>query len=371
MTPSSGVGSCVLTGLRIGLVGPLPPPSGGMANLTRQLAELLAAEDAVVTWVPVNAPYRPRWVARVPVLRAVFRLLPYWVALWRVAGQCDIFHVMANSGWSWHLWAAPAIWVAHWRGVAVVVNYHGGEAAQFLQHAHRVVRLTLRQRSVLVVPSEFLADVFNRFDLASDIVPNVIDLGRFPPRHPVRAGAPHLLVARNLEPIYDIDTALRAFQLVREDFADARLTVAGSGPEAQRLHQWVDAQGLSGVVHLTGRLEREAMAALYRSADLVLNPSRVDNMPLSILEAWSSGVPVVSTDVGGIAYLAQDGVNASLVAPADPSAMARACVALLSDEALWQQRAQAGLQAVQRYTWARVQPVLKSAYQRALKQALH
>ncbi|MEO7160301.1 MAG: hypothetical protein ABIX00_07325, partial [Polaromonas sp.] len=82
-----------------------------MANQTRQLGELLTAAGATVTTVQVNAPYRPRWVARVPVLRSVFRLMPYLAALWRAAGQVDIFHIMANSGWSWHLFAAPAVWV--------------------------------------------------------------------------------------------------------------------------------------------------------------------------------------------------------------------------------------------------------------------
>lgn len=355
-----------LPGLRIGLIGPLPPPSGGMANQTRQLAELLAAAGAMVTTVQVNAPYRPRWVARIPVLRPVFRLVPYLVALWRTAGRVDIFHVMANSGWSWHLFAAPAVWVARSRGVPVVVNYHGGEAAGFLQRAGLLVRFTMRQTRALVVPSGFLQGVFARFGMEVGIVPNIVDLSRFHPRPPVRTGAPHLVVARNLELLYDNLTAIRAFQTIRASFPQARLTLAGSGPEAQRLRQFVLEQGLGEVVRFTGRLERDAMAELYRSADIMLNPSLVDNMPVSILEAWASGVPVVSTNVGGIPYLAQHGVTASLVPPADPTAMAQACMALLSDEALWQHRAQAGLQEAQRYTWFCVQPALASVYRQAL-----
>ncbi|MEN9395902.1 MAG: hypothetical protein RLZ81_432, partial [Pseudomonadota bacterium] len=70
----------------------------------------------------------------------------------------------------------------------------------------------------------------------------------------------------------------------------------------------------------------------------------------------------------GIPHLAQHGVTASLVPPSDPVAMAQACVALLSDPALWRQRAQAGLQEAQRYTWSRVQPVLTRVYQQVLAQ---
>jgi hypothetical protein len=114
-----------LAGLHVGLVGPLPPPAGGMANQTRQLAELLRSAQADVSLVQSNAPYRPAWAGRVPVLRALFRLVPYLLRLWRAAGRSDVLHVMANSGWSWHLFAAPAIWVARWRQVPVVVNYRG------------------------------------------------------------------------------------------------------------------------------------------------------------------------------------------------------------------------------------------------------
>jgi phenylacetate-CoA ligase len=100
----------------------------------------------------------------------------------------------------------------------------------------------------------------------------------------------------------------------------------------------------------------------------MINPSLADNMPNSVLEAWASGVPVVSTNVGGIPYLAQHGVNADLVPPANPSAMAHACITLLSDAVLWRQRAGAGLQEAQRYTWQRVQPVLCDVYRRAMAQ---
>jgi glycosyltransferase involved in cell wall biosynthesis len=307
-------------------------------------------------------------VGRVPVLRSVFRLIPYLANLWQTAGNVDLFHIMANSGWSWHLFAAPAMWVARGRGVPVVINYRGGEAAEFLQRAGPVVRFTMRRTQALVVPSGFLQAVFAKFGMPASIVPNIIDLSRFHARDPVRAAAPHLMVARNLEPLYDNLTAIRAFQQVQASFPHARLTIAGSGPEAQSLRQAVQDLGLANAVQFAGRLERDAMAALYRSADIMLNPSLADNMPNSVLEAWASGVPVVSTNVGGIPYLAQHGVNATLVPPTVPVAMAQACVALLANPELWQQRAQAGLQEAQRYTWQRVQPVLGDVYRQAIAQ---
>ena len=123
--------------LSIALVGPLPPPPGGMANQTRQLARLLQDSGTTVEVVRSNAPYRPAWVERLRGVRAVFRLAPFLGSLWRAGGRVDVFHVMANSGWAWHLFAAPAVWIARWRGRPVVVNYRGGEAEAFMAREAR------------------------------------------------------------------------------------------------------------------------------------------------------------------------------------------------------------------------------------------
>lgn len=355
-----------LQGLRIGLVGPLPPPAGGMAMQTRQLAELLNGGGAVVTLVGTNLPYRPAWVARWPGLRALFRLLPYLAALWRAAGRSDLFHVMANSGWSWHLFAAPAIWIAWLRGVPVLVNYRGGEAAEFLRRSHRLVRFSMRRATCLVVPSGFLQEVFIGHGMACDVLPNIVDLARFRPAEGGLPPMPRILVARNLERLYDNATALRAFALVRAREPAARLTIAGTGPEASALEQLARELGVHGAVHFAGRVERDAMAVLLRESSVSLNPSLVDNTPNSVLEALASGVPVVSTAVGGVPHIVADGETALLVPAGDVQAMAAAVLRLLDDTALARRLAGAGLLEVRRYAWERVAPRLLALYRVAL-----
>lgn len=354
-------------GRRIGLIGPLPPPSGGMANQTRQLSKLLAAAGASVTLVQVNAAYRPQWVAHLPILRAFFRLIPYFCELWQAAGRCEIFHVMSNSGWSWHLFAAPAVWFGRLRGVAVVLNYRGGEAEKFLRRSSQIVRFTMRRVSVLTVPSGFLQHVFARYQMVSEIVPNIVDLNRFAPENRRQVDVAHLVVARNLEALYDNETAIRAYAIFHRAFPQSILTIAGTGPQESILRQLVTQLELDSHVRFSGRLEPEAMATLYQSADLMLNPSLADNMPNSLLEAWASGLPVVSTNVGGIPFMTTDGVNVSLVRPGEPEEMAKACIQLMSNPDLWRERARAGLLEAQRYTWKNVQPVLLGVYLRAIK----
>jgi glycosyltransferase involved in cell wall biosynthesis len=273
---------------------------------------------------------------------------------------------MANSGWSWHLFAAPAILIGKLRGIAVVVNYRGGEADSFLARSVKQVKRSLARADALVVPSGFLETVFAKYGFTSRIVPNIIDLGRFSPREAGVSSAPNILVARNLEPIYDNATALRAFKIVRESLPAARLTIAGSGPEKAMLHQLAAELGIAEAVTFAGRVENADMPKLYRSADVMINPSLADNMPISVLESLASGVPVVSTNVGGVAYLVKDGETALLVPPGDHAAMAAALLRLLREAELAHRLSAAGLAEVRQYAWPNVRERLFSVYQDVL-----
>jgi len=338
-----------------------------MANQTRQLGTLLQQEGAMVELVQVNPPY-PAWVANLRWVREPFRLFPYAINLWRTAGKVQLLHVMANSGWSWHLIAAPAIWVAKLRGIAVVVNYRGGGAEAFFARSFSLVRPSLRRADAVVVPSGFLEQVFARRGIAARIIPNIIDLTRFSSHgaadRVTAQGPPHIIVTRNLEKIYDIGSALRAFALLRLRFPEARLTIAGSGPERQTLEALAASLGFGNAVTFTGQLENAEMADLYRTATIMLNPSLVDNMPISILESLASGVPVVSTNVGGVPHLVQDGETALLVPPGSPEPMAEAMSRITVDKILARRLSEAGSAAVQVYAWPNVRDRLFEVYAR-------
>jgi len=347
------------------VVGPLPPPSGGMANQCEQLVRLFGEEGSRVELVRTNAPYWPAWVGRLPVLRAAVRLLPYLLQLWRGAGRAQVIHVFANSGWSWHLLTVPAILIARLRSIPVIINYRGGNADSFFSRAPWHVRYLLSRVALRVTPSGFLQGVFSSYGLTAEVIPNIIDLSRFSPGPPrAFAYSPHVVVTRNLEPIYGIPTAIRAFAQIVPSYPQARLTVAGSGPELSRLQALVAELGLQSSVCFSGRIENSEIPALYASADCLLNPSTVDNMPISILEAFASGVPVVSTSAGGIPDMVEQGVSGLLVPIGDHDAMARELLRVLQDVSLAADLRQAGLLQAERYAWPRVRTQWLDAYRR-------
>lgn len=339
-----------------------------MANQTRQLAGLLAGEGVRVEVVRQNRPYAPRWIGRIPWVRSVARLVPYAVELWRRAGPGRVVHVMANSGWSWHLFAAPAVILGRARGAAVVVNYRGGLAEEFFRRSYARVAPVLRMADAVVVPSGFLEEVFRRRGVGARVVPNIIDLGRFDPGDGAAPpGPPHLLVARNLEPIYDNATALRALGIVRERVPEARMTIAGTGPEEARLRALADELGLRDAVDFAGHVDNARMPSLYRSASVAINPSRADNMPISVLESLAAGVPVVSTDVGGVPFLVEHGRTALLVPPGDARRMAQAVLRILTEAGLGARLVRAGREAVGEYAWESVRGRWLAVYDEAME----
>lgn len=378
--------SADFSGMRIGLVGPIPPPAGGMANQTRQLRLLLQQSGAEVTLIAVNAPYRPAWCGKIPGFRALVRFIPYVNALRQQLAKVDVVHIMANSGWSWHLFAAPAIWVAHLLKKPVVLNYRGGYAETFFQRQWRFVAPSIARCSAVVVPSPYLQRVFAQYGIRAVIAPNVLDHSKFYPAACHADTAPvqlsvddgavdsptaatmtataslHIIVTRNLEAIYGIDTALQALALLRQTWPKARLSIAGSGPELASLQQLAAQLELTDNVIFLGRLDTDAMANLYRSADIIWNPSRVDNSPNSVIEAMACGVPVISTHVGGIPDLVSHEQQALLIAPDDAHALVAATLRLVQQPRLRQRLIDGGLDKTKQFAWSQISQTLFQLY---------
>ena len=119
---------------------------------------------------------------------------------------------------------------------------------------------------------------------------------------------------------------------------------------------------ISHAVEFTGRLDRPGIVDLYATADAMLNPTTVDNMPNSVIEALACGVPVISTAVGGVPYIVRHEETALLVAANEPAAMAAAICRLQEDAVLRTALRRQGLAEVAQYAWPQVRAQWLAAY---------
>jgi glycosyltransferase involved in cell wall biosynthesis len=336
---------------RIAVVATSDDVPGGQGVQARALVERLRDERFRVEFIPIDPrpPRGLRWIRGVPYLRTAVNELLYLGQLARLR-RAEVAHLFSAAFWSFLLAPAPAILLARALGLRVVLVYHSGEADEHLRRWSRRLAPWLARVDEIVVPSEYLRQVFARHGYAATVIPNVIDTSRFVyrVRDPLR---PRLLSTRNLEPMYDVENTIRAFALLRRRVPQAELTVAGQGSERARLERLA---APIGGVRFTGAVPAPDMPALYDRGDIFVNSSLVDNQPVSVLEAFAAGLPVVSTPSGGLSFMVREGRTGRVVPPRDPQAMAGAVLELLEHPDRARDLAGRAREEVASHTWENV-----------------
>jgi L-malate glycosyltransferase len=358
---SSSVGK-VERRLRVAVVGPSHRYVGGQSVQVEALLRNWRNDHEVdASFIAVDPePPRPlQWVTRIPVLRTLVREPLYWAALWKRLKEVDVAHVFSASYWSFLLAPAPAYWLAKARKKKVLIHYHSGEALDHLQRSG-VARKILKRTDCVVVPSAYLVDVFEKFGLRAKSIANVVDMKQFSfrPRMPLR---PQLICSRGFHPYYAVDDVVRAFGVVQHAHPAAVLYLLGGGPSEAEIRKLVHSLHLSGV-EFTGPISHPQIASWYDRADIFVNASRLDNMPVSILEAFASGTPVVTTDAGGIPYVVEDERTALVYKVGEWQSLAEQILRLLREPALASRLAANAYEESKRYRWESVRGEWLAAY---------
>ena len=317
--------------IKVAFVAPSLGILGGQAVQADRLLSAWKNDPDVDAWlVPVNPtpPRLLRFALDIKYLRTVVNELIYFPLLVRELSRADVVHVFSASYASFLLAPLPAMIVARALGKPTVLNYRSGEAPDHLQRS-RLARCAIARVDTNIVPSRFLVDVFRRFGIDASIIPNIVDLERFTfrERDPLR---PRLVSTRNFDALYNVATTLRAFRLVQDRWPDATLTLVGGGPQEPDLRALAAALELRSVT-FAGRVKPNEVAGCYADNDIYLQSPDIDNMPTSVIEAFASGLPVVSTNAGGIPAIVTHERH-GLLAPSGDHEMLAAHVLRLLDE---------------------------------------
>lgn len=355
-----------MSALRVALVAPSLRILGGQAVQADRLLRAWSGDPDVEAYlVPVNPPPpRPfRFATRVKYLRTIATELTYAPLLFRELARADVVHVFAASYSSFLLAPLPAILVARVLGRPVVLNYRSGQAPDHLKRS-LVARAAIASVERNVVPSSFLVDVFAAAGIEATIVPNIVDLDRFHyrERDPLRA---RLVSTRNFDGLYNVAATIRAFRIVQDRWPDATLTLVGGGPGEADLRTLAAELRVQHVT-FTGQLPPDQMAGAYADNDIYIQSPDIDNMPTSVLEAFASGLPVVSTRAGGVPAILTDGRHGLLAHPGDHRTLAAHVLRLLDEPAFARDLARAAFATCQACTWETVRERWLDAYRGAI-----
>jgi D-inositol-3-phosphate glycosyltransferase len=287
-------------------------------------------------------------------------------------------------------WGTPVVHMYHTLGLMknriargpeeMEGDYRINGEREVLKIADRIIAATLAEKSQL----HFLYQTSER---RIEVVPPGVDTSRFYPIPQDEAresiGVPVndrvILFVGRIEPLKGLDTLLRALALLRESGVQCRaphyLIVVGGDPSASgenltaemaRLQALCKELGLDELVLFLGKRAQDTLPYYYSSADVLVMPSHYESFGMVALEAMACGTPVVASQVGGLAFLVQDGVTGYVVPNGDPAALSERLTRLLTDDQL---RACLGSQAAdyaRQYSWENIVDQLLVVYNKLL-----
>lgn len=209
---------------------------------------------------------------------------------------------------------------------------HGGNLPNRLQKNPKLCQMVFANAYQNVAPSGYLRQAFQEAGFTNVIyIPNSIEIEKY--SFKIRTEfAPKLLWVRAFATIYNPEMAVKVLFELQRKYPNASLTMVGPDKDGSLQTTKSFAESLGITVRFTGQLSKEDWWQLASEHDIFINTTHFDNTPISVMEAMALGLPVVSTNVGGIPYLLTDKENALLVNDNDGVAMTTAICSLLDNQ---------------------------------------
>jgi glycosyltransferase involved in cell wall biosynthesis len=260
--------------------------------------------------------------------------------------------------------APVAWWLKRRRGVPYAISLQGGDVPGFtpdqLKTWHALtgglIRALWNDAGAVVANSDGLAALARAHAPGQtiDVIPAgvVMDTGTakidYDGAHTI-----NLLFAGRLVKQKGIDVLLDALSLLPHD-ERWTLSLAGDGPEWTALAAQAARNGVFDRLKFLGWNTKEALAGIYRSADIFVLPSRDEGMSNALLEAMATGLPVICTDVAGMRDVVVDGETGLIVPPEHPPSLLAALITLIEDSGLRARMGRAARSHVNRqFSWTR------------------
>ncbi len=290
---------------------------------------------------------------------SIWKRLGMLPKLHRKANDYDVLHVHCCSNWGF-LPAVLGIKVGNRLGKRVVLTYHGGGGESFFDKHPRLIHHYLTRTNANIVLSGFLARVFEKHGLPYTVIPNIVemDASRFRERHPIQ---PRFICIRAHEELYNIPCIFRAFQRVQKQIPEASLTLVGSGSLHDDLMKQAEQMNLRNI-SFAGQVDNSEISYYLDQADIMISAPKVDNMPVSLIEAMNSGLLVISSNVGGVPYMIENGVNGLLFVSDNDLELSEKMLDAINDQSASRNMILQAQKDIDKYRWDNIKEKLFEVY---------
>ena len=274
------------------------------------------------------------------------------------ARRYDILHIHACSYWGMVPAVLGVIAGKLWRK-RIVITYHGGEAKDYFAKHAAFVRRWLGRADEVIVLSGFLKEIFDQYQIPCVVIPNIVVLR--PQTERTTTIASKFISIRHLEPLYNIPCVLQAYKQVLKQYPEASLDILGQGSMHAALEAYVQQHKLIGVTFV-GQVPNDKIYDYFANASIMLSAPKIDNMPVSILEAMNAGLLVISSRVGGVPYMIEDGKTGLLFESENSNDLADKMIWALTHLSESNNMIIAAQKEVQKYSWENVKQQLFKIY---------
>jgi len=252
----------------------------------------------------------------------------------------------------WYAYLAARF--CHSFGLKYIPILHGGNLPQRLGKSPKASRRIFGNSYVNVAPSLYLKRSFQEKVYQNvKLIPNAIDLSlyEFKQRSNLK---PKLLWVRSFAEIYNPILAVELVHKLKQQHPEAQLCMIGPDKDGSLKKCKEHAEKLGVQVQFLGKLSREAWCSMAAEYDIFINTTHYDNTPVSLIEAMALGLPVISTEVGGIPYLIRHQENGLLVPDGDAQAFIHSINHLLRDPKLAYRLSESGRATAVGFAWKQV-----------------
>jgi len=250
-----------------------------------------------------------------------------------------------------------------------IATLRGGSLPEFAERHPRRVRAALEGAFAVIAPSAYLQRAMRPFRGDIELIPNAIDTSRYPYRHRP-SPSPRLVWMRAFHRIYRPEMGPAVVARLAGEFSDVRLQMIGPDKgdgSVEGTRRAAAELGVSDRVEIVPGVPKAEVPDRLSRADVFVNTTSVDNVPVSLLEALACGLCVVTTDAGGIPDLVRDGETALMVPADDPEALAAAVRRILREPGLAGRLSANARREAESFDWARVLPAWDAVLRSALE----
>lgn len=240
-------------------------------------------------------------------------------------------------------------------GLKYIPILHGGELPKRMDRSVMMAKAILLNSHCNVTPSLYLKEAAERMGYSASLVPNTISTSdyAFKERADLK---PRLFYVRAFAALYNPHMALRVLKGLLPEYPEAKLCMVGPDKDGAlgECKQLAKDLGIADKVSFPGRLSKDEWHKLSCQYDIFINTTNKDNTPVSVIEAMALGMPVVSTNPGGIPYLIEHGEDGLLVDTGDVGSMVEGLRKLLNDSGFANSIARKARLKAEAFDWDRV-----------------